>query len=180
MKENRVSSTLKSIIYIVLGILLCCSIIDADNLPNWLISISMIVSGSAMILVSLILLRSILSDMGSTGTILLGFGIFFLPALPHYQNIQWVWGIALLMMILGCAYFLEGILRILRKDKGMGINIYLMLFGAAVFALGICLWLIDSFRAYAGLMMGICFIVYGVLYLIGLATHKDILIIKAK
>lgn len=180
MKENSVTSVLKAVIYIVLGVLLCCSVINADTLPNWIISISMIISGGIMVLVSLITTRSLLSDMGSTGTILTAFGVFFLPALPHYQGINWVWGIALLMMVLGVAYAAEGILRFTRKSRDIGINIFLILFGAAVFALGICLWMIDSFRQYAGLMLGICLIVYGVLYLIGLLTHKDILIIKAK
>lgn len=177
LKKDNLTDVVKAIVYIVLGVLLCCSVIDANTLPNWLVSISLMVAGGVLLLTSIIAFKTLIgTDSGTSGVLLFAVGLFLLPSLPNYQPLNWVWGAALLMMIFGVAYMIEGLLGLVSK-RNAAANIFLLIFGAAVFALGICLWLIDDFRQFAGLMLGIMLIVYGTIKLIAILTHKDIYIV---
>ena len=85
----------------------------------------------------------------------------------------------MIMMVLGAIFLADSVLGFVYRRKLMG-NIVVLITGAAMFTIGICLWLIEEFQDFAGLMLGIFFIVYSVILLISLVTKKDILVITVK
>ena len=65
----------------VLGILLCCSVIDPNSLMNWMIAAAFLAGGIVFLLASLVVSHSLMTDSGLMGGLLLALGIFFLPSL---------------------------------------------------------------------------------------------------
>lgn len=177
--KSKTSNLLKCIVFLVLGILLCCSVIDPNSLLNWIISVSFLVSGAMFLCMSLVVSRSLLTDTGLTGGLILALGIFFLPSLPGGMSINWMGGISMIMMVVGAILLFDALLGLCYRRK-MASNLIVLILGAALFAIGICLWLIADFRAYAGLMLGIFFIIYAVILFISLIQKKDYFVITVK
>lgn len=175
----KTSNILKTVLFMVLGILLCCSVIDPNSLMNWMIAAAFLAGGIVFLLVSFIASHSFLTDSALTGGLLLSLGIFFLPSLPGGQLINWMGGISMIMMVIGALFLVDAILGFAYRRKIAG-NVVVLVTGAAVFTIGICLWLIEEFQEFAGLMLGIFFIVYSVMLLVSLVTKKDILVINVK
>ena len=175
----KTSNILKTVVFMVLGILLCCSVIDPNSLINWIISASFLAGGIVFLLASLVVSHSLMTDSGLMGGLLLAIGIFLLPSLLGGQSINWMGGIAMIMMVVGAIFLSDSVLGFVYRRKVMG-NIVVLITGAAMFTIGICLWLIEEFQDFAGLMLGIFFIVYSVILLISLVTKKDILVITVK
>ena len=175
----KTSNILKTVLFMVLGILLCCSVIDPNSLMNWMIAAAFLAGGIVFLLASLVVSHSLMTDSGLMGGLLLALGIFFLPSLPGGQLINWMGGISMIMMVLGAIFLADSVLGFVYRRKLMG-NIVVLITGAAMFTIGICLWLIEEFQDFAGLMLGIFFIVYSVILLSSLVTKKDILVITVK
>lgn len=172
----KMSTWFKAILFMVLGILLCCSVINPNSMINWIISIAFLLGGTFLLCFSLATLHSLLTDTGISAALVIALGIFFLPALPGSLQIDWMGGISMVMMVVGALFMVESLIGFARK-RSLASNLIILIFGAVAFTLGICLWLIESFREYSGLMLGILFILYSVCIMISLITKKDILVI---
>lgn len=176
--KSRTTNILKIVLFLVLGILLCCSVIDPNTMLNWMLSISMLIAGSALLVLSLAVTKSLLTDTGLSGGFLIALGVYMLPSLTG--GINWMSVISIVMMVIGCVFIVDGILGFFTLKNATVRNLVALILGAALFTVGICLWLIEDFRNFAGLMLGIFFILYSVIELISLLTHKDILVIEIK
>ncbi len=177
--KTKTSNLLKCVLFLVLGILLCCSVIDPNSLLNWIISVAFLVSGAMLLCLSLVAARSLLTDTGLTGGLILALGIFFLPTLPGGMSINWMGGISMIMMVVGAMLLFDAILGFGYHRKAAS-NIMVLVLGAALFTIGICLWLIEGFRSFAGLMLGIFFIIYAVILFISAIKNKDYFVITVK
>lgn len=175
----KTSNILKSVLFMVLGILLCCSVINPDSLLNWMISITFLVAGAVYIIISFAVAHSFLTDTALSGGLVLALGIFFLPTLPGGQAIYWMGGISMVMMVVGALLLVDALLGLCYRRNITG-NVVVLILGAALLTIGLCLWLIEDFRAFAGLMLGIFFIIYSVILLVSLITKKDIMVINVK
>lgn len=169
---KKQASLLQIAVTYVIGILLCFSVLNPDSLINWSISITAIAAGAIAIVFSFATTRSLHLGVGGTGCLSLAIGIFFLPSLDGGQNILWMNGISMLMMVYGAAFIVDCVIDLILKKRQSRAWV-LGLVGAVSFTIGICLWLIDAFRSFAGLMLGIAMIVYATLSLISLVTAKD-------
>lgn len=163
----------------VLGILLCCSLINPGDLLNWMIAIALLVAGTAFVILSIVTLKALFTDTGLSGSLLIAVGVAFLPALPGGISIDWMCVIALVMMVVGCAMLLDSILGF-STNRHHSRNAVVLVLGAIFTAIGFCLWFIEEFREFAGLMLGIFFIIYSVLLLVSAITHKDYVVISVK
>ena len=172
----KVAKLIKPIIYLVIGVLLCCSVINPDSLLNWFIALALLAGGLGMFILSFMGANAFLTDSGLSGAMLVGLGVCFIPALPGGVTISWMSVIAILMMCAGILFLLDSILGFVNKSA-VSRNITILVIGAIAFAVGICLWLIPGFQRFAGLILGIFLIVYGVLLLVSEVTHKNIIII---
>jgi len=173
------SSLIKAIVYLVLGILLCCSVINPDSLLNWMIAIALLIAGTILIVFTIYASRRLLTTNGILGSLLIALGILMIPALPGSFGISWMNGIAMIMMLIGACLLLDPILNLLFAKKGnLTSNIIVFILGAISFTLGICLWLIPEFKQFAGLMLGIFFIIYSVLLFISCFSKKDIIVVE--
>lgn len=175
----KTTNILKSILFMVLGILLCCSVINPNSLLNWMISIAFLVTGAMFLCMSLVAARSLLTDTGLSGGLILALGVFFLPTLPGGMAINWMGGISMVMMVIGALLLVDSFLGFGYHRSNAG-NITVCILGAALLAIGLCLWLIEDFRQFAGLMLGIFFIIYAVLLFISIIRKKDIFVINVK
>lgn len=176
--KAKTSNILTAVIFMVLGILLCCSVIDPNSLINWMIAIVLIIGGSTLIIVSLVLSLATLSDAGLIGGFLLAFGVFMLP--PVTGGIDWMGAISIVMMVIGCLFLLDAILGFIYTPKEVSRNITVLVLGVALFTIGICLYLVDGFRQYAGLMLGIFFIIYSILAIISIIIKRNLILIEIK
>lgn len=170
----KTSNLLKAILIMMLGILLCISAINPSEIINWLISIGLLVAGVTMIVSSLILMRTMLSDIGMFGALALAIGLMFLPCLPGTISIDWMRVISMIMMVVGSVLMVDSVIGLVYSKKKRSQNVILLMMGITSFALGICLWLLESFREFAGLMLGIIMLVYSILLLISIFSDKEI------
>lgn len=174
--KSKTSNLFRAILFMVLGILLCCSVINPNSMIDWIISISFLIGGTFLLILSFITMHSFLTETGLSAGFVIALGILFLPALPGGFDIDWMGGISMVMMTIGALFIVESLIGFGQKRSTVS-NICILCFGAVAFTLGICLWLIDSFRSYSGLMLGILFILYSIVLIVSIATSKDIMVI---
>lgn len=170
----KTSNLLKAILIMVLGILLCISAVNPSEVINWIISVGLLGTGATMIVASFVLMKTLVSDIGLLGTLALAVGVMFLPALPGTIAIDWMRVISMIMMVIGAAFIFDGIVTLILDRKFKATNVIIFSMGAVSFTLGICLWLLDSFRDFAGLMLGIIMLVYSILLLVSIFTDKEL------
>lgn len=163
----------KAVLIIVIGILLCCSIIDPSEMLNWTISIALLVIGVALLAYSIGIMKTFVTDVGLAGALALAIGILFLPALQGGLMINWMSVIAMILMVIGAAFLVDGVVGFILNKRHTRNSIILVL-GAVGLTLGLCLWLIPEFRKFAGLMLGIFLICYGILLMVPVFTNKKL------
>jgi len=176
--STRTSNILKAIVFLVLGILLCCSIINPSEMLNWMIAISLLIAGTILIASSLALTRALVTDLGVSGGFLVAVGVYMIPSVGG--GIGWDRIIAITMMVIGTIFILDAIIGFFTLKNETVRNVIVLIFGCAIFAIGICLWLISEFTKFAGLMLGIFFIIYSVFSLISLIIKKDLIVVQIK
>jgi hypothetical protein len=170
---------IQSIVYIVIGVLLCLSVINFNEMMGWMIGLSLLIAGVLLILISAVSMKSLLTINGLAGSLLVAFGLLFIPNCVPGVGLAYDLIIALIMMTLGALFLVEAFIGIFNKRPTVG-TVVLFLFGAAFFTVGMLLWFLPEFRRFAGLMLGIFLIVYGVLIIISAATKKDFIIVEVK
>lgn len=173
------STLIRGIIYLVVGILLCVGI-SGNSILGWLLSISLIVGGSALIISGIIIEKTLVGNSGFNGAILLTLGIALMPVdglglFNAYFEI-----IALLMIVLGALYLVDSLIGFIGK-RTLVANILMLILGAFLFTFGMLLWFnVGGLKQYASLILGIVFIIYSVLLLVSAFTNKNIFIVKIK
>lgn len=170
----KTARLLKATILLVVGILLCLSIINASQFLNWIFSIAMVVMGAALIAVSLVSTKALFTDTGILGGLILSLGVFCIPGIGF---IDFFGIISVAMMVVGCLLLVDGFLGFALKRSNAA-NVIELILGAGLFAIGICLWLLADFRKFAGMMLGIFMMVYAVVLFVETVTNKALFSIK--
>lgn len=161
-----------SLLYIVIGILLCCSVIQLNDLPTWIISIFLICASAVLLIFSIVSYSRLISLSGTIGLVTLACGIFLLPPLPCSPLIDWTILISLVLMTLAVGLFLDSVIGFFTDRNNVFCFLFLLLSGF-IFSLGICLWIYSLFRKYAGIVIGVFLIMYGIYKIILMLTKKD-------
>jgi uncharacterized membrane protein HdeD (DUF308 family) len=173
MYENKTQTLMKAVICLLIGILLCLSIIGINGFLNWMMGISLIVGGLTMITLSLIAAKTIMTDMGLVGGAILSVGVYCLPVVAGFDFLRII---AMIMMVVGALLMVDGLVGFGYKRALVG-NVVVFVLGAATFTVGICLWLLPKFTNYAGVMLGIFFIINAVILFVEAVTEKEIIVI---
>ena len=163
-QKQGYSNLIIAIICIVVGILFCCSLAIALETLSIILGVILIVLGAAAIVMTIISKESLLSISGIFGAIFIGIGIasivlnyaaFVLTCIPF------------LLISLGFFAMVDAfLLKFVRKEKSLLAFILELVIGAICFTLGILLLTVDEFVGYAGLILGIALIIFGVFSLV--------------
>ena len=158
LSNENVTTLVYAAALLVLGILFCCHI--ASEVIGTIIGVVFIAAGAALLLVSLIQTKGLLSGSGLLGGILVVVGIMFILGTIFGFIIEFI---ILAMIVMGAILIVDAILRVtLRKEKNMIAFAIELCLGVASFVLGMCLWFIPEFGAYAEIVFGVILILYAV------------------
>lgn len=174
--NTKTQNLMKAIIFMVIGILLCLSVIGVNSFLNWMIAISLIVGGVSLVALSLSAVRTIMTDTGLLGGAVLGLGVYCIPVIGGFDFLGII---SMIMMVIGALLVVDAVIGFALRRMLLG-NTLILISGAAAFSIGICLWLIPDFRKFAGLMLGIFFIAYAIMLLIEATTRKEIIVISKR
>ncbi len=162
--EKGYGGIIKAVICIIIGVLFCCSLAMAIEVLSYIIGAILIVIGLGAIITTAATKQSLLSITGLLGAIFLGLGIaaivlnaagFLLACIPF------------LLVALGAIAIVDAFLmKFVRKEKNIIAFVIELVIGVIFFLFGILLLTVDEFAGYAGLILGIALIVYGLFTLI--------------
>ncbi len=177
MKNKSV--LLQGILFLVLGILLCVGI-SGNEVLGWLLSISMLVSGAALVTVGAIMEKTLVGNNGYSGAILITLGLALMPVRGLCLFASYFQLISLLMIVIGALYLVDALCGFIGKRALIG-NVFMLVLGALLLTFGFLLWFdVGGMMQYASLILGIAFIIYAVLLLVSALSNKNILVIKLK
>ena len=165
--KDNVKSLLLACVVMVLGILFCCSLSMGVTAISVLIGIIIIACGALYIIGSLVNKKSLMTMDGVVGAVIIAFGVLFIA-----NELVWliVAYIPWLLMAIGIVAIVDAFLSyFLRKEKGVGKMLFLLLLGAISLALGICLRFIDGFIDYASLVLGLVMVCYAIYVIFSVA-----------
>lgn len=169
MAEKKVfkdyAAIIKAVVILAVGILFCLSTAMGTKVLSILFGAGLILCGAVAILLTFLDKKSLLTLNGILGSASLALGI-----LAIIDNIA---GILLavipwILIALGALVIVDTLLLIFwRKEKRKLIIIVQCILGIALLTLGICLLTIDSFKRFAGIVLGVALIVYAIYSLTG-------------
>ena len=172
MPQKKYSVTLKTdqktmlliqgVVLLVVGILLCCSV-SLDNIVNVILGVALLLGGLINLVICFIEHKSIIRAEGVFASALIAVGV-----LCFIRNIIQVTPlITMFIIVVGVVALLDGLLGLLPAVNRKRVpTLVEAIVGAALFALGMCLWFIADFARFASLILGIAFIVLSVLIFI--------------
>ncbi len=167
MKQIELSKSKKMILFeaiafLVLGILFCCSI-AVDSLLGTILGIALLVCGTLIFVVGWMNHKIAINAEGITSALLIALGIVCFIQPPQLTTI-----IAMFLTVLGAILLLDGLLGCFIKNlrRKTASAVIETITGACALTLGLCLYLIKEFQRFAGLVLGIIFILLAVLLLI--------------
>lgn len=176
--NTKTKNIIRSVLYIVLGILFALSVIDPASMINWMVAVVCLLGGVALLAIEVATNKSLITGNGMMGALLIAFGVFFLPPVGTL-SIDWCGGIALVLICIGLAMTIDAILGLAFK-RGLTGNIIKLVIGLVAATFGFLLYFLGEFRKFAGLVLGIVVIVYGVILLVETLTGKTIVVVKKK
>lgn len=153
---------IEAIVFLVLGILFCCSV-AVDQMLGTVLGIALLVCGLLLLITSWVQHKIAVSAEGITSSLLIALGIICFIQPPQLNKI-----IAMFLIVLGGILLVDGVLGLAvknlhRKTASAAIE---AIVGAGSLTLGLCLYLINDFQRYAGVVLGVIFILLGILFLI--------------
>lgn len=153
---------IQAVVLLVIGILLCCSV-SLSQIVNIVLGVAFLLGGLINLIVCFLEHKSVIRTEGVFASALIALGI--LCFLGNFLQVDRL--IMMFIIVVGAIALLDGLLGLLpavhRKrvptlvESGVG---------AALLALGLCLWFIPSFARFASLVLGIAFILLAVLLLV--------------
>ena len=165
-KTMKASAILGPVIVLIIGILLCIGVSGSDVLTK-IIGVIALLAGVGLLVEGYITTHSLVFGSGMPAAFFISIGITcFITTLPFDIMIP------MLLIVFGTLLLAEGIIVLaVRKNKMVGI-IEISL-GAIALTLGFLLYFIADFKKYASLVLGIYFIVSGILGLIKILVTKN-------
>lgn len=148
----------EAIVFIVVGILFCCSL-SVDNIISYFLGTVLLLGGLITFGAALIERKTVMCSEGLSAAAMMTVGILcFIESLPFVDLL------AMFLIVMGAFMLFDGLLGLALKKKAVPMIVELVL-GAIIFTLGMCLWFIGDFRQYTEIVVGVIFIVIGVLLL---------------
>lgn len=170
------SLLLEGIIYLVVGILLVVGV-SGNQVIGWILSISLLIGGAAMILAGAIVEKTLSGQSGFSAAILLTFGLILMPVNGLCLFASYFPTLSMLMIVLGAVYLVDSVFGFASKRKLFG-NLFILVLGAILFTFGMLLWFnVGGMMQYASLILGIVLICYAALILVAILTHKENLVV---
>ncbi|MDY4857638.1 MAG: hypothetical protein SO232_03270 [Candidatus Onthovivens sp.] len=164
MKKQSVYQIVESILLIIVGVLIACSIIQ-QSILEYLLATAILVFGLFLVVRSLLLTRSItlLLPLGILGAVLVGLGIAIFA--------KYMTPVAILIQIIivaittiGALFIVDSLIRFVRKNYNVAIAE--LVIGLILLAFGLMFILWDDFRTYLWVIFGVLLAIYGVYCLI--------------
>ena len=120
-----------SIIYIVLGVLLCISLINVDQILSYVLGIALIIAAVAFLVIDFVKLKELLPSTIIVCAFLLavGIGIIIWPFGFTYY-------LSMLVLVLGALLLVEGIIWLIKK-RPLFTSVGILVVGAAALTFGI-------------------------------------------
>lgn len=163
MAKNTLSKTralriIQSVVMIIVGILIACSIVD-EQIVNVILGVAVLALGLYWLFQAVYETKSFISPGALIGGILVGIGV---SALAKALNLNQILTdiVSIIIAVVGALLIIEGIIKLIQHKDTVGI-ISLVL-GVIALVLGICLLAIPDFSTYCLLIFGIFLAVYGV------------------
>lgn len=164
MSKQKALNLVQSILFIIVGILVACSIIQ-PNILNIILAIVLLVLGVFIFIKSATSSKTVnlLLPDGILGIILIGVSIAMFPGkIDVISPLTMVLKIAITST--GGLFIIDSIIKFCRKRTNTGIME--LVIGAILLALGLMLLLWDEFGKYLWVISGVLLAVYGVYLLI--------------
>ena len=159
MTKTKAIKIAQSVLMIVIGILIACSIIQ-QNIINILLGVALLIYGAFIFFNSVYLTKSFIFASGIVGAVLIGIGIGVLcNAVPLTGFI--VEAIKISILTIGALFILDSIVKFILRFRNTAI--VELIIGLILVALGILLYF---FSEYLWLLFGICLALLGVYSLI--------------
>ena len=169
--QDKTNLLTRAIISLVMGVMFCLSLISSTKTLSIIFGIVFIISGTVMIISTMIKKLSLLAPSGLFGCAFIAFGVFAI--FDDLVNvvlslIPWI------LIALGVVAILDSfLLMFVRKEKNKtGLFIAELLVGIALLVAGICLKFITNFTKFAGLIFGVSLIVYSIYTFVLLSKEK--------
>ena len=163
LSKGKALGIIQSILLIVVGILLACSIIN-NNILTILIGIIVAVLGAFILFENVYESRSFISAGALIGGILVGIGI---ASLCNYVPLSSVFTSIIIVAIccLGGLLLIQGVVNLLKKRNNLTTVTYLVV-GILALVFGLLLIFVNQLSSYTLLIAGILFAVYGLISLV--------------
>lgn len=161
LNEKQVKNIIIASISLVVGILFCFHQALATVL-SYIIGCSIIIVGAIFVINAGINKKSILNAEGLIGAIIIALGAYF----GGFNLISVVFNfVPFLLMSIGLLITGDSFFRIF-KDKKVATFVIQLLIGLAIFALGLCLYLIPEFKKATEIIIGCILIAYAIFLII--------------
>lgn len=164
MAKNTLSKTralriIQSVVMIIVGILIACSIVD-QQIVNVILGVALLALGLYWLFQAVYETKSFVSPGALIGGILVGIGVSALANAPLDLTQTLIIIVSIIIAVVGALLIIEGIIKLIQHKDTVGI-ISLVL-GVTALVLGSCLLALPDFRTYCLLIFGIFLAVYGV------------------
>ena len=163
---TRASLIVEAVLFLVVGILLCCSV-SLDSLMNMILGIVLLVVATVMLVSRLVAGYSLLSGTGILAAFYGAIGILCL--IGGFIQITPV--LIMFLIVISSFLLVDSLVRLFRvrwRGKNSALGYSELVVGAAGLTLGLCLWFIDSFRSACNIVLGIIFILVAVVIIFDL------------
>lgn len=165
MAKNTLSKTralriIQSVVMIIVGILIACSIVD-QQIVNIILGVALLALGLYWLFQAVYETKSFISPGALIGGILVGIGISALANALAELNQTVIIIVSIIITVVGALLIIEGIIKLIQHNKDT-VGIISLVLGVIALVLGICLLALPDFRTYCLLIFGIFLAVYGV------------------
>lgn len=164
---------IQALLFLVVGILFCCSLAMGSQAISILVGSLFVILAAAFLFTSVYYHHGILSSDGIASGFFLSIGI-----LCFIENIVLTIltrVIPVLLIVLGAYAIVDAVYKLMTKGDRNTI-LFEVIFGVIALTLGLLLMFVEAFQNYAGLLIGIIFIIYSGLMIYMLVTDKKVII----
>lgn len=168
MTKTKTYKIIESIILIVIGILIACSIINS-NILNYVLGAALLVYGLYLIIASVIILQSFILPKAIVGGVLAGIGIAILASYMQPVSLL-VSCIVVGITAIGVLFLINSILRFAKHLTTLGVTEAII--GVILLTFGLMFICWADFKAYLWLIFGVLLAIYGVYCLVVAITNK--------
>ena len=173
--KNELKLIILAALVFIFGILFCCATKTAVNVLSVIIGIVFILSGSLLILESILTKKSSFTSDSASGAFALAFGILFIAKELGWLILEYI---PYILIVLGVIILIDAILIMaVKQRKNIFAFIYELVLGIVILVFGILLLTNDDFKEYASLVFGITLIVYAIFILLVALFAKNVVVV---